>query len=151
VLGFLPGYLTAEGYATGTRFALLAWVLPPAAAAVAATAILLTTAVWAFLRSDPDRPWDTAVVTTGVFFLVSTPGYSWYAMLLVVLVALTGRVEWLAVAMGGYVAQYAANLHLTGTAAQRIGYGAAALIVITAILLRRPELRHARAALAATR
>jgi hypothetical protein len=69
-------------------------------------------------------------------------------MLLVVLVALSGRVEWLAVAVGGYVAQYAANLHLTGTAAQQIGYGAAALIVLTATVMRLPR---ARVALAGTR
>jgi hypothetical protein len=151
VLGYLPDYLTAEGYATGTRFALLASILPPQAAAVAAIAILLATVTWALLRGDPDRPWDTAVVTAGVFLLVSTPGYSWYAMLLVVLVALSGRAEWLAVAAGGYVAQYAANLHLTATAAQQIGYGVAALIVVAVSVMRRPALRHARVALAAGR
>lgn len=137
VLGYLPEYLAAEGYRSGTRFALLALVFPPSAAAIAAAVILLATAVAVAWNSDADRPWNSAVVMTGVFLLVSTPGYSWYAMLLVVLVALSGRAEWLAVAVAGYVAQYSANLHLSGTLAQQIGYSAAAMVVLTVFALRK--------------
>lgn len=130
VLGYLPDYLSAEGYESGDRFALLSLVFAPSAATIVAALILVATAVAAWRRSDPKRPWNTAVVTTGVFLLVSTPAYSWYAILLVVLVALSNRPEWLAVAAAGYLAQYASNFHLSGTAAQRIGYGAAAVIVV---------------------
>jgi len=137
VLGFLPEYLRAEGYRTGTRFALLAFALPATVAAVAAALILLGTAAWVVTRADPDRPWDTAIVMAGVFLLVSTPGYAWYTMLLAALAALSGRAEWLAVCVAGYVAQYAANLELHPITAQQLGYGLAALTVLTVAVIRK--------------
>lgn len=143
VLGFLPEYLRAEGYGSGTRFSLLALALPPAVAAVVAALILLATTAWVLVKADPDRPWDTAVMLTGVFLLVSTPGYAWYAMLLAALVALSGRAEWLTVCVAGYVAQYAANLQLPATAARQLGYGLAALTVLTVILVRTVRPGHA--------
>jgi hypothetical protein len=136
VLGFLPEYLRAEGYGTGTRFSLLAMVLPTSAATVAAALILLATTAWVITKSDPDRPWDTAVVLVGVFLLVSTPGYAWYTMLLAALAALSGRAEWLTVCVAGYVAQYAANLHLPAGHARQLGYGLAALTVLTVPAIR---------------
>jgi hypothetical protein len=136
VLGYLPDYLTAEGYETGTRFALLRLVLPTALALPVAAAILAATAALAFWRTDPDRPWRTAVVTTGVFLLIAAPGYSWYTILLVALAAMSDRPEWIAVAVAGYVGQYHSNLHLGGTVALQIGYGAAAAIVLAAHTLR---------------
>jgi hypothetical protein len=129
VLGYLPGYLAEEGYASGGRFALLTEFLPQAWAPVAAVVILAGTSVWAWARSDPDRPWQTAVVTVGVGLLVATSGYAWYGLLLVVLVALSARPEWLAVALAGYVAQFAHELHLSPTDAEVLGYGAAAIVV----------------------
>jgi Glycosyltransferase family 87 len=129
VLGYLPGYLAEEGYTNGNRFALLTYFLPKARAPIAAVVILAGTAVWAWARSDPDRPWRTAVVTVGVALLVATSGYAWYGLLLVVLVAFTARYEWLAVALAGYVAQYAHELHLSGGDAQFYGYGVAAVVV----------------------
>jgi hypothetical protein len=137
VLGYLPDYLTAEGYETGTRFALLRLVLPAAVAMPVAAAIVAVTAMMVFLRTDPDRPWRTAVVMTGVFLLVAASGYSWYAMLLIALAAMSDRPEWIAVAAAGYVGQYHSNLHLEGTAALQIGYGTAAAIVLMASVLRR--------------
>ncbi|MFF0628393.1 hypothetical protein [Streptomyces sp. NPDC004296] len=38
---------------------------------------------------------------TGSAFLLLSPGYSWYALLLIALDALDGRGEWLAVAVAG--------------------------------------------------
>lgn len=137
VLGFLPEYLRAEGYGSGTRFALLALILPPRVAVIVAGLVLLATAAWVILRADPDRPWDTAVVLTGVFLIVSAPGYAWYTMLLAALAALSNRPEWLAVCVAGYVAQYAGNLNLHPITAQQLGYGLAALIVLTATVIRK--------------
>jgi hypothetical protein len=54
--------------------------------------------------SDPDRPWQGAVVMTAAALAVTTPRYQWYALLLVMLVALDGRPEWLAFAAGAYYA-----------------------------------------------
>lgn len=129
ILGFLPEYLSAEGYGTGKRFALLAIVFPPSVAAVAAALILVATVAWVLKTANPDRPWDTAVVMTGVFLLLSTPGYAWYTMLLAALAALSNRPEWLAVCVAGYAAQYYAQPEL--------GYGIAALIVLATTLMRK--------------
>ena len=54
--------------------------------------------------SDPDRPWQGALVMTAAALAVTTPRYQWYALLLVMLVALDGRPEWLAFAAGAYYA-----------------------------------------------
>ncbi|MEU8620486.1 hypothetical protein [Streptomyces sp. NPDC048623] len=48
-----------------------------------------------------------------------TPGYSWYALLLIALAALDGRWEWLGVALAGAVA------YLAGAATGTAAYGAA--------------------------
>jgi hypothetical protein len=41
---------------------------------------------------------------TAAALAVATPHYQWYSLLLVMLVALDGRPEWLAFAAGGYYA-----------------------------------------------
>ncbi|MFJ4908422.1 glycosyltransferase 87 family protein [Streptomyces sp. NPDC093249] len=133
VLGYLGGYAQEEGYddaSAGGRYLLLrlflpdAWALP--AVALAMTAVALT--VW--WRGDPERPWRGALLTTGVAFLLMTPGYSWYALLLVALVALDGRWEWLGVALAGAVA------YLVGGDAATAAYGTAALVVLGAARVR---------------
>jgi len=55
---------------------------------------------------DPDRPWVGALYMTAAALAVTTPHYQWYSLLLVMLVALDGRPEWLAFAAGGYYAAY---------------------------------------------
>jgi hypothetical protein len=134
-LGFLGGYAREEGYADGRRFALIP--LPSPAALVVALAVLAAAALWAWRTSRPDQPWHAAALTVGALLLVSTPGYPWYALLLVALVGLGARAEWLALAAGGYVAQWAPELHLDGLLAQRLGYGLAGLVVLGGWLLRR--------------
>ena len=99
VIGFLPGYLKEEKYTSGGRFMLLDVVLPKFLLSPAAAVILLAVAYWAWRRSDPDRPELTGVVVVGVTLMVTTPGYAWYALLLLGLVALTGRLEWLSMAI----------------------------------------------------
>ena len=137
VVGYLPGYLSEEGYANGSRFALLTLLVPESVAAFAAAAILATVAAIVAYRADSGRPWRGGLVMTGATLLVAAPGYPWYAILLVALVALDGRAEWLAVAVGGHVALYAADLHLASSSAQRIGYGAAAAVIVAVTLARR--------------
>ena len=104
VIGFLPGYLQQEGYANGSRFLLLGMLVPGKWGFLAAFAVLATVALAVLLRGDPDRPWRGAVVMTGVALAVATPPFPWYAMLLVMLVAFDGRVEWLGFAMVRYLA-----------------------------------------------
>jgi len=95
--------------------------------------------------SDPDRPWRGAVVMTGVALAVTTPSYQWYAILLVMLVVLDGRPEWLAFAAGGYLA---AEPHLGRWRViphpQAVGYGLAALFVALVWVVRLVIARYPR-------
>jgi hypothetical protein len=132
VLGYLPGYLREEGYETGTvrRFALLRLVLPDSVAGPVALAAILATAVYVLRRGDPLRPWGGALVVTGVALLLTSPSYYWYALLVVALVALDGRWEWLAIPAAG------AALYVGGVQ-QSVSYGAAGLVVLGGTLIRR--------------
>ncbi len=104
VIGYLPGYLKEENYLDGGRFLLLDLVLPEAMLTYVAALVLLAAAVWAYRRSDSTRPEDTAVVLVGVALLVTTPTYSWYVILLLALIAMTGRVEWFPLVIGPGIA-----------------------------------------------
>ena len=104
VIGFLPGYLQQEGYANGTRFGIIGLVVTGKLAIAMAVLILATVAFAVLQFSDPDRPWQGAVIMTAAALAVTTPRYEWYALLLVMLVALDGRPEWLAFAAGAYYA-----------------------------------------------
>jgi len=106
VIGFLPGYLQQEGYTKGTRFGIIGlFVAGPLAIAVAG--LVLAAVAFAVMQfGDPDRPWVGALYMTAAALAVTTPHYQWYSLLLVMLVALDGRPEWLAFAAGGYYAAY---------------------------------------------
>jgi hypothetical protein len=138
VLGYLPGYLQEEGYETGTvrRFALLRLVLPDSAAGPVAVAAVLATAGYVLLRGDPRRPWSGALVVTGVALLLTSPSYYWYALLVVALVALDGRWEWLAVPLAGLALYTGAEMGATGDTLQTVAYGVAAATVAGGAILR---------------
>ena len=104
VIGFLPGYLQQEGYDNGTRFGIIGLFLTGKLALVVAVLILAAAGLAVLKFSDPDRPWQGAVVMTATALAVTTPRYQWYALLLVMLVALDGKPEWLAFAAGAYYA-----------------------------------------------
>nr|WP_153068772.1 glycosyltransferase family 87 protein [Streptomyces orinoci] len=140
VLGYLGGYAQEEGYDDPTvknRYALLRLVLPPSWAQPAVLAVMASAVAYVLWRGDPERPWRGGLLVTGAAFLLTTPGYSWYALLLVALVALDGRWEWLTVAMAGaakYIGGRAvADPNLLGTAA----YCVAGAAVLTGWLRRR--------------
>ncbi|MET1053632.1 MAG: glycosyltransferase family 87 protein [Mycetocola sp.] len=97
VLGYLPGYLTEEGYSSGSRFILLSPFAPGGASLVVAAVLLALTAGLVWWKTDPADPWLGQLVMIGVTLLVVTPRYPWYALLLVPFIAMTGRWEWLAV------------------------------------------------------
>ena len=97
VLGYLPGYLSEEGYETGTRFILLSLVAPGSASLVLAAVLIAATAALVWWKTDPANPWMGQLVMIGVTLLVVTPRYPWYALLLIPMIAMTGRWEWLAV------------------------------------------------------
>ncbi|MFI9114066.1 glycosyltransferase 87 family protein [Streptomyces venezuelae] len=146
VLGYLGGYAQEEGYddaGTGGRYVLLRLVLPDSWAPPVAALALAAVAVAVWWRGDPERPWRGALVTTGTAFLLLTPGYSWYALLLIALVALDGRGEWLGVAVAGAVA------YLLGGDAATAAYAVAAALPAGAAWVRwraraRPDRRLVR-------
>ncbi len=97
VLGYLPGYLSEEGYESGERFIMLSWLAPGLGATVLAGALLAVAAVLVWRKTDPADPWLGQLILIGVVLLVVTPRYSWYALLLLPMIAMTGRWEWLLV------------------------------------------------------
>jgi hypothetical protein len=144
VIGFLPGYLQQEGYTSGTRFGIIG-LFAGGRAAIAAAVLVLAAVALAVLRfSDPDRPWRGAVVMTAAALAVATPHFQWYALLLVMLVALDGRPEWLAFAAGGYYAAEPGlgSLTLPYRYDDAIGYGVPVLIVAACWLIRRELARR---------
>ncbi|MGV9848194.1 glycosyltransferase 87 family protein [Streptomyces sp. NPDC003442] len=155
VLGYLTGYVAEEGYETGAtaaddknRYALLrllhpdpeTWALPVIAA------VLVMVVARVLLRGDPQRPWRGALVVTGTAFLLMTPGYPWYALLVVALVALDGRWEWLGLPLAG-VAQYVtARAVDDGAWVGTLGYAVAAAAVMAGWALRARQARRAASA-----
>ncbi|MFI9599610.1 glycosyltransferase 87 family protein [Streptomyces sp. NPDC052043] len=136
VVGYLPGYLREEGYESGNvgRFALLRLVLPDAWAGPAAVALVALSAWYVLRRGDPERPWHGSLLVTGTALVVTSPGYYWYALLVVALVAMGGRWEWLAVAAAGTALYVAGALQWHGV--QATAYGSAAAAVLAGALVR---------------
>ncbi|MFD3406468.1 glycosyltransferase 87 family protein [Kribbella sp. NPDC058693] len=134
VLGFLPGYLNQEGFDDGSsRSAILALLLPPEARQLVAALLALTLAVLAFYRTKRDPPALTCCWLYGAALLIATPTYPWYGLPLIALAALAHRPEWIAVPIASYLA-YASFGHDTR---QGLSYLAAAVIVVSAITIRR--------------
>jgi len=97
VLGYLPRYLGEEGYDDGSRFALLTTVFHGGGAIVVALVLLLILAVLVWRKTDPTNPWLGQVVMIGLTLLIVSPRYPWYALLLVPMIAMSGRWEWMVV------------------------------------------------------
>ncbi|MFJ3305272.1 glycosyltransferase 87 family protein [Streptomyces sp. NPDC086549] len=144
VLGYLPGYLHEEGYEPGhvRRFALLRLLLPDTAAGVTAAVLLVLTALYVWWRGDPARPWHGALLVTGTALLLFSPSYPWYSLLVVALVAMDGRWEWLTVTLAGTVLYLAGRL-LPGFPLQAWAYGIAAVVIGTGACLRSGRARQA--------
>jgi len=138
VLGYLPGYLKEEGYDSEKlkRFALLRLVVPEDLAVIAAGAAVLAVILYVLRYGDPLRPWSGALLVFGVALLALTPGYPWYGLLLVGLVALDGRWEWLGVPMAAQV------VYLHGLEAQDTAYGLALAAVVAGQAVRTVALRR---------
>ncbi len=129
-VGFLPGYLSEEGYDGGrSRFGLLRPWLPDQLAPVVAVVLVAAVALIVARRTDPARPACGAVVLVGVAFAVAGVEHPWYGLLLVAAAALAGRAAWLAVAAAAYPA-YASPTGWGSSVAQCAGYGLALAVVV---------------------
>jgi hypothetical protein len=145
VLGYLPGYVVENGYESGgvtafglidaARRDLLFGVLPSSVDVWVAGAVMLVAAFLVSQRADPATPWRGSLVMAGIALLVATPAYGWYAMLLVSLVVLDGRREWLMIAFGPYFGHLALSF---GFHTQLyVGYLPGLITVVTVALVRR--------------
>jgi hypothetical protein len=133
VLGFLPGYLTQEGFEDGSsRSAILALLLPPEARQLVAAALALALAALAFHRAKTDPIAITCCWLYGAALLIATPTYPWYGLPLIALAALAQRPEWIAVPLASYLA-YASFGHDTR---QGLIHLTAALVVIGVVTIR---------------
>jgi len=131
VLGYLPGYLSEEGYEDGSRFALVSLIAPGGSAIVVAALLLAALAGLTIWLSDPERPWLGQLVMIGGTLLVLSPRYPWYALLLLPFIALSGRWEWLAIPLALTLRLLVPSLMLT-----RVSLGLA-LVLIVIVSVRR--------------
>lgn len=131
VLGYLPGYLTEEGYVSGTRFILISLIAPGTPALIIAAVLIAIVAALTWWKSDPDDPWLAQLLMIGSVLLIVSPRYPWYALLLVPMIAMTGRWEWMAVPLA-----LTERLLFPDLVAARLTV-AAAIVFIVVVSLRR--------------
>jgi len=125
VLGYLPGYLTEEGYEDGSRFVFMSAFLPDAWTTPVVALVLAVTAALVWVKTPVDSPWLGQLVMIGVVLVAVSPRYPWYALLLVPFVALTGRWEWLAIPLALLVRQLEPYMAL-----QRASLATAVLVIL---------------------
>nr|WP_244644736.1 glycosyltransferase 87 family protein [Frigoribacterium sp. CFBP 8766] len=131
VLGYLPGYLTEEGYQDGSRFVFMSAFLPDAWTTPVVALLLAVTAALVWVKTPVDSPWLGQLVMIGVVLVAVSPRYPWYALLLVPFVALTGRWEWLAIPLALLVRQLEPYMAL-----QRASLATAVLVILLVSLWR---------------
>ena len=135
VLGYLPGYLSEEGYESGDRFVLFSLFADGLAGVIIVGLIVAVTAALVWWKTDPANPWLGQTIMIGVVLMAVTPRYPWYALLLVPMVAMSGRWEWLAVPLA-----LTARLLLPTVDVARWSMFAAILIVAVVTIYRlRPQ------------
>jgi len=125
VLGYLPGYLTEEGYDDGSRFALVSLIAPGSAGIVVAVILLAALAAFTIWKTDPDAPWLGQLVMIGGTLLILSPRYPWYALMLLPFVALSGRWEWFAIPLA-----LTARMLLPSLTVTRVGLGVALIVIV---------------------
>lgn len=148
VLGYLPGYLSENGYDSGGRYVLLAPLklgqYTSLLVGVAVLSILVLVAVMPLQSRAAEAPHASAVrqviqratLLTGAVFIITTPGAAWYSTLLVALATAAGRPEWLGIVVANY---YLYTDALLGWHSQLpvVTYAVAAALVATTALVRR--------------
>jgi hypothetical protein len=136
VIGYLPGYLREEDYASGTRYVLLNSVVGHSASWLAPVILLAVLAVL-WWRADPKRPELTALHAMGSYLLLSTPHYAWYGLILIALAALAARPEWLLVGAAPSLSYLAIDIQLNQRLADWLGFGLGGALVLAVNATRR--------------
>jgi Glycosyltransferase family 87 len=140
VLGYLPGYLHEENYDSGSRFLLLGLLgLGDTFTKVLAIVVVTSTLGVVGVRSlrGQGTPATGALVVLAVVFLVVTPSQPWYALLLVCVSVLTGRLEWIAVAVAPYPLYVVALIHENSLLAGQLSFAIAGTFAVGVTLIRR--------------
>ena len=143
VLGFLPGYVQEEDYASGDRYLLLRPLgLVGRQATLVVLALGLAVLVVVLRRLRSARPEDNALLLLGCALLLATPVQPWYGLPLAALAALAARPAWLAVPAAAYPAFFAVVPDGPSVEAFRIGSAAfAAALGIVVLASRWPSVR----------
>jgi hypothetical protein len=137
IVGFIPGYLQEQGYSNGSGYALIAPFAHGKLASAVAVLLLGIVALAVLRYSNPDEPWRGGVVMTAAALVIGTPQFEWYSMLLVMLVALDGRAEWLLLSAGSYLADSSFITPTTYITHPRVwGYGGTLVIILAITLIR---------------
>jgi len=142
VVGYLPGYLREENYLEGSRFALIGAVFPAGIAAAVAVLGVITTVIVAARRVDAGAPEQLGVVVVGIALLVATPAFSWYCVLLLALVAMTGKVEWLPVVFASGISAFGSTHFGDPTGYRTACYSVALGLLLLGITARRRLAKH---------
>lgn len=139
VVGYLPGYLDEEGYAGEQRFGVPRLFLAGDAGVLLAVLLGACLAASMWRRAAPrERPSATdALLLVGAAFVLVGPSQPWYGLMIVALVVLADRPEWLAVAAAAYPVYQAGNLGIDNSEMQQWAYLPAALVVLVGAVLRR--------------
>ena len=139
VLGYLRGYLSEDGYSTGSRFVLLGLLgLPQSATKVLAALLLLAALAVVAIRCAHEQmsPQAGALTALAAAFLIATPAEPWYGVLLVAAAVLCDRPEWFAVAAAAYPLYVAGVIHHQPLVIGRISYGVGGAVALAVTLLR---------------
>jgi alpha-1,2-mannosyltransferase len=137
VLGYLPGYLREENYDSGARYIVIGWLTGQWLAGYLAPAVLVAVLGWLWWRAEPSRPEHTAVAAAGAYLIVTTPNYSWYALILVAMVAASGQLRWLWLCIAPTMQYKAAELHVSPELMSLLGYGVGTAVVLLVSLRER--------------
>jgi hypothetical protein len=134
VIGYLPQYLKEESYSSGGRYIVVQWLVGQHWAGYLAPLVLFLglLALWWF--ADPRQPEQTAVAAVGLYLLVTTPNYSWYALILIAMIAASGRWEWLWLGFAPGLQYMSAEVHWDPHVVSVYGYGLAVVLVVARLL-----------------
>ncbi|MBT2555923.1 glycosyltransferase family 87 protein [Arthrobacter sp. ISL-5] len=143
VFGFLPGYLTEEGYSQGNgiRFGLAQLVSAGPWPMLLSGAALAALALWTWRTTGPVNIWQRQTTIIGLTLLVVSPSYPWYALMLLPFIVLSRRWEYIAVIVALDVIYMVPTVPPLGEALDQ-GVLAAAALAVAAGAWRRCRRRY---------
>ncbi|MCX6500517.1 MAG: glycosyltransferase 87 family protein [Arthrobacter sp.] len=146
VFGFLPGYLKEEGYSQGggARFGLAQLVSAGPWPMLLSGAALAAVALWTWRSTGPGNLWQRQATLIGLTLLIVSPGYPWYALMLLPFVVLSRRWEYITVIVALDVLYMVPTVPPFGANLER-GVLVAAALAVAAGAWRRRRSRYAAA------